>query len=106
MVFLRFTGRWSTLSPSRPRPFRFVNDALVPSDNFALAASAAGFRLRFGSGVACASASFRYALLSAFRSSFSLVDPQTEASIELSTRQASEFRLMFQQFPRAPTDSR
>ena len=71
----------SSLSPSRPHPFHFANRAHVTSEQPQCAASAAGFRLRLGGG-RCAPAAFRYALLSALRSTRSVAPPadtQTEA---------------------------
>jgi hypothetical protein len=69
------------LSPSRPRLFRYAPSALVTSEHPQCAARAAGFRLWLGGG-RYGPAAFRYALLSALRSTGSLAlfaDTQTEA---------------------------
>jgi hypothetical protein len=63
-----------TVAPFFPRPrlFRFAKNALVTSGHWRIAATAAGFRLWLGGGVALR-------LLSALRSTFPARQPQTEA---------------------------
>ena len=56
--FASLQGCRSALSPSRPRPFRFANRALVTSGICDVPLDAAGFRLRLGDG-RCAPAAFR-----------------------------------------------